>query len=322
MIALFALQLAVPLILIAWIGIAPQRSLLGLCMQVVATAIGLFAIALSGIWILPPWWSPYVFAGLLFLATLIAVRRRRPFPTLRPTGLGAWAVALLYVSIGGIAGAQASRAIAGRDPPADRMVDLAFPLAGATFLIVNGGSDPSVNGHTKTLDATVPRFRAWRGQSYGIDIVEVDRIGLRGDGVLPADPGAYRIYGAEVRAPCSGTVVSATNGLADMRVPEKDVAHLAGNHLILSCDDVDVVLGHLRSGSLKVAVGARVGAGDLLAEVGNSGNSDEPHLHMHAQEPGTYGEPMAGNPLPMRVGGRFLVRNDRVSIAATSDERP
>ena len=322
MIALFALQLAVPLILIAWIGIAPQRSLLGFCAQVGATAIGLFAAALSGIWMLPPWWSPYVYAALLSLTTLVALRRRGPFVTLKPTGLGAWAVVLLHLSLGGLAGAHASRAVAGRDPPADRMVELSFPLAGGTFLIVNGGSDPSVNGHMKTLDASVPRFRAWRGQSYGIDVVKVDRIGLRGDGVLPADPGAYRIYGAKVKAPCSGSIVSATDGLADMRVPAKDTAHLAGNHLILSCDDVDVVLGHLRPGTLKVVVGDRVRSGDLLAEVGNSGNSDEPHLHMHAQEPGTFNEPMAGNPLPMRVGGRFLVRNDRVSIAAGSDEGP
>jgi hypothetical protein len=47
--------------------------------------------------------------------------------------------------------------------------------------------------------------------------------------------------------------------------------------------------------------------------VGNSGNSDEPHLHIHAQRPGVLWDPFKGDPLPMRFEGRFLVRNDRIT---------
>ncbi|MGQ0696688.1 MAG: M23 family metallopeptidase [Panacagrimonas sp.] len=320
MIPLFALQFALPLILVAWIGVAPPRSLFGFWVQVAATALALFALALTGIWILPPWWAPCAFAGLLLLAIAVGLRRSRPFVSVIPSGLGAWSGTGLYLALGGIAVGQTSAGLAGRKPPPARMVELAFPLAGATYLIVNGGSEPSVNGHMKTLDAAVPRFRVWRGQSYGIDIVKVERFGLRANGLRPSDPSAYRIYGAEVFAPCAGEIVSATDGLPDMQVPKTDRDNMAGNHVILRCGNVDVLLGHFRPGSLKVALGASVEVGDDLAAVGNSGNSDEPHLHIHAQQPGTINEPMSGDPLPMRFGGRFLVRNDRVSIAVASDK--
>jgi murein DD-endopeptidase MepM/ murein hydrolase activator NlpD len=58
-----------------------------------------------------------------------------------------------------------------------------------------------------------------------------------------------------------------------------------GNHVILDLGDgVYAVFAHLRRGSLRVAKGDRVQAGDLLGEVGNSGNSSEPHLHFHLMD--------------------------------------
>ena len=99
-------------------------------------------------------------------------RGRRPFASVLPSGVGGWTVAALHLALGGVAVNQAALALAGRAPPPAKLVDLAFPLEGGTSLIVNGGSDLSINAHIKTLDAAVPRFRAWRGQSYGIDIVK------------------------------------------------------------------------------------------------------------------------------------------------------
>ncbi len=43
-----------------------------------------------------------------------------------------------------------------------------------------------------------------------------------------------------------------------------------------------VAVAHLKKGSLRVAAGDRVGAGDQLAECGNSGNSTQPHVHLQA----------------------------------------
>ena len=60
---------------------------------------------------------------------------------------------------------------------------------------------------------------------------------------------------------------------------------MLGNHVVLDLGDgVDAVLAHLRRGSLRVAKGQRVTAGEQVAECGNSGNSTEPHLHFQLMD--------------------------------------
>ncbi len=134
--------------------------------------------------------------------------------------------------------------------------------------------------------------------------------------MLPADPKAYGIYGARVLAPCAGLVLLAVDGLPDMRVPEVDRDHLAGNHVMLRWVDpntnADVLLGHLRPGSVQVRAGATVAVGDWLGSAGNSGNTGEPHLHIHPQRPGPAGAPLGGDPLPILFGVRLPVRGDRI----------
>lgn len=239
-----------------------------------------------------------------------------------PVAWSAWLCAGIFLVLGmtsvyGLVGALRSRTVL----PLAAM-NLSFPLGPGSYLIVNGGSDISTNAHLMTLDANVPRFRAWRGQSYGVDIVQLDALGLRAQGVLPADPKAYRIYGARVLAPCDGQVMLAVDGLPDMQVPDMDREHLAGNHVLLRCaakdaggndgTQADVLLGHLRPGSVQVRAGGTVAVGDWLGSVGNSGNTGEPHLHVHAQAPGPADAPLGGDPLPIRFNGRYLVRGDRV----------
>ena len=48
----------------------------------------------------------------------------------------------------------------------------------------------------------------------------------------------------------------------------------------------------------------------MIGQVGNSGNTSEPHLHIHAQRPAENDAFLSGEPLPIRLNGRFLVRND------------
>ena len=50
-------------------------------------------------------------------------------------------------------------------------------------------------------------------------------------------------------------------------------------------------------------VAALLAAGDPLGRVGNSGNTTEPHLHVHAVDPET------GQGVPVSFGGRSPVRN-------------
>ena len=308
----YAVQFAAPLILIAWLVWVPARSGLGFVVQVFGSVAALAVMALQGIWLLPPWWAPFVFVVALGMAAWLGSRHIRPFSSAVPRTLGAWIVMVLFVALGTISTYGAVIAWHSRTTPAVEVVNLAFPLEPGRYLVVNGGSNSSTNAHLETLDAGVPRYRAWGGQSYGVDLVALDGIGLRARGVQPADPRAYGIYGARVLAPCAGQVVIAVDRLPDMQVPEADRDHLAGNHVMLRCAEADVLLGHLQPGSVRVHAGVNVVAGDWLASVGNSGNTGEPHLHVHAQGPGPTEAPLGGDPRPIQFNGRFPVRGDLI----------
>ena len=111
----------------------------------------------------------------------------------------AWIVVVLFVALGTASINGTIIEFQSRTAPAG-VVNLAFPLEPGRYLVVNGGSNMSTNAHLETLNTELPRYRAWRGQSYGVDLVALDQFGLRTRGVQPADPRAYRIYGARAGA--------------------------------------------------------------------------------------------------------------------------
>ena len=90
MTSVFLLQLVLPLLVVTWLAFAPLKSKFGFFCQAVGTAVGLFGLALTGLWLFPPWWTPYALAGLLAMAVIVAWRRLRPFTTQLPLGWKAW----------------------------------------------------------------------------------------------------------------------------------------------------------------------------------------------------------------------------------------
>jgi pimeloyl-ACP methyl ester carboxylesterase len=98
--------------------------------------------------------------------------------------------------------------------------------------------------------------------------------------------------------------------LPDLPVPATDPHHPLGNHVVLDCAGTVVTLAHLRQGSLSVRQGQRVEQGTVVASVGNSGESREPHLAISARRRGT-ALLLGGEAMPMRFDGRYLTRNQR-----------
>ncbi|ABS21779.1 peptidase M23B [Bacillus cytotoxicus NVH 391-98] len=60
---------------------------------------------------------------------------------------------------------------------------------------------------------------------------------------------------------------------------------MVGNHIYIRLDETGtyLVLAHLKKGSVRVKKGQHIKEGTVVANVGNSGNSSEPHLHIHHQ---------------------------------------
>lgn len=315
MIALILLtQVAVPLALLIWLALVPAGSVSGFALQAAGTGAFLFALARVAQWAVPVWWLPWVYGGFWCLAVLAFLLRKGFVGVpLLPSGLWGWSGLALSLVLLGVGGWYGARALAGRSPPPVEVVEIANPFGPGNYLVGHGGSNTLVNGHMRTLDASVERFRPWRGQSYAVDFFGLGPWGLRARGWRPADPAAYAIFGAELRAPCEGVVVAAEGDMPDFEVPNDDPVNRLGNHVTLRCGAAEIVLAHMRGGSVVVAPGDRVAVGDRLGEVGNSGASTEPHLHIHAQRPAPDdATPISGEPLALRIDGRFLVRGDRL----------
>lgn len=304
-------QVVLPLALILAHGWVRPASAGALWLRVAGLALMCWLLALVGFWALPPWYTPHIFAALAVLASLIAWRRwqNRPATASRmrrhvEIGIAA-ALTFLFAM-------QIFPAIGGRQLPVGT-VDIAFPLAdtGHRYLVVNGGHHPMLNAHFMTLDN--PDYADYRGQSFAVDLIAIDGRGSRAERFLGgSDPAEYLIFGAPVLGPCDGEVIGAEGDMQDLPVPERDTERLEGNHLLIDCGNFIVLLAHLRQGSLLVGEGDAVRARHPVAEVGNSGQSGEPHLHVHAQRGTSTDAPLSGEPLPISFDGVFPVRNARL----------
>lgn len=316
------LQLVVPLGLVVHVAHGRRRDRMRLTLDAAFAALYLASIALAGLWLALPRWLVGAYGALLAGAVAIAVRRRPPgsagtgietAPREGPVGTGqARLAALPWVRTLGVlcAGAMLLYVLAGRRLLPGEPVDLVFPLSGGPYLVAAGGSNELLNPHVATLEGE--RFRPYRGQSYAVDVVGIGAWGSRRSLALSPDPEAFAVFGRPILAPCTGTVVRAADGQPDQLPPGRSPGSLEGNHVILACGEIRVLLAHMARGSVAAHVGDTVRAGDPLGCVGNSGNSDEPHLHIHAQRPGTDEEPLGGSPVPITFEGRRPVRNDRI----------
>lgn len=84
-----------------------------------------------------------------------------------------------------------------------------------------------------------------------IDLVAIGYRGSRDSRIFSQDPSACAVFGDTVHAECAGTVVRATDGYPDRLGPGSEPATLEGDHIILACDPVRVVLAHMQEGSVR-----------------------------------------------------------------------
>lgn len=146
-----------------------------------------------------------------------------------------------------------------------------------------GGRTVDVNYHTAYPDQ---RF------AYDLLIIE-DGSSYTGEGTANED---YHCFGVPILAPGAGTVVAAGDGVPDNVPGVMNPSQPLGNHVILDHGQGEFsVMAHFKLGTLQVAVGDVVAAGQQLGLCGNSGNSSEAHLHYHLQ---TTAVPFGGLGLP------------------------
>lgn len=164
-------------------------------------------------------------------------------------------------------------------------VVLGAPLKGRNWVALHGLSNASQHRRA------IPAFESlYLPERYAIDFFQTDAEGSLAKAPKTSDSD-YLSYGAEVLAVAEGTVSNVFDGAFDNAIASPvDPTTVApesvgGNYVVLSLDiGAYVYYSHLKAGSLKVKRGQRVARGEVIALVGNTGDSTAPHLHLHVAD--------------------------------------
>ena len=193
---------------------------------------------------------------------------------------------------------------------------IAPPLRGGRNWLVSEGPGNAHSHHWGSLLAlngvvTIP-------QRYAIDFVGLNARGhaieISPEKIRDSANADWFGYDSDVLAVADGIVRDARDGQPDGRPlnphPEGNdltARGLYGNFVVLEiAPGVFAHYAHLRPGSVRVRPGEHVHRGEVLAHLGDSGNSAAPHLHFHLSDKPVFEE---SEGLPFRFA-RFTNEGD------------
>lgn len=106
--------------------------------------------------------------------------------------------------------------------------------------------------------------------------------------------------GVDVFAAANGTVRGLRDGMPDVLFTDPGAPDITdrdcGNGLVIDHGDgIETQYCHMKQGSLRVQQGQSVVAGDLLGQVGLSGRTEFPHLHLSLRKDGIPADPFYTN---------------------------
>ncbi len=214
----------------------------------------------------------------------------------RKLGGGLRAVAFLWIDAEGAVPAVLSHRVTFRFESGDKSLDggrvtvrtvapvvLGPPLRGGRWVAANAPSNTSDHRRSISTVDGLPRI----SQRFAIDWVQLGEDGVPYHGDSKKNE-SWLGYGQDVLAVADATVASVKDGipqnipLAAERAVPITLDTIGGNDVILDLGEGRFAFyAHLQPGSLRVKPGDKVRRGQVLGLLGNSGNSDAPHLHLH-----------------------------------------
>ena len=178
----------------------------------------------------------------------------------------------------------------------DRARVIGAPLEGPRWVDVNGCC-AGPNSHRQAVNPINGAF--YVSERFAIDFAQLtaDKRLYQGD---PEQLSSYPSYGADILSVGRGVVVRTLDGIVDNvpvgSLPPFSLETVGGNYVVVDIGGGHFAFyAHLQPGSLTVEVGDRVTQGQVLGLLGNSGNSDFPHLHFHVTDSPS---PLASDGLP------------------------
>lgn len=125
-------------------------------------------------------------------------------------------------------------------------------------------------------------------ERYAIDWVVVDDQARRAIGAVDANA-SYLAFGKDIIAVADGVISHTRDGMPEQTPPHspsgQTVATAAGNYIMQDIGGGHYAFyAHLQPGSLRVTEGDHVTRGQVIALLGNTGNTTEAHLHFHVSD--------------------------------------
>ena len=299
--------LIVPLLLIVIISINRQPNILNWLLTVIS-----FGSVIAYMWATARWEMVGIYFRslfpILFLIACVFSYTRIKKPEIPPKKISVLLGFLLHSALIIFFSGLNWFSFKGYVSP-ENTIDFSSPFRSGKQIVLNGGSSPFTNGHFHV-----------RPQNYALDFVGLNNLGMRSSSIAGgAVLEDYIIYGEEVYSPLDGKVVVVVDKFDDLNPPETDIENLAGNHILIESQGIEILLAHFKKGSIRVSEGDLVTTNSLLGEVGNTGNTSEPHLHIHAEAGGDPKTILNGKAVPFTIDNQFLVRGDIIHSRKKSE---
>lgn len=157
---------------------------------------------------------------------------------------------------------------------------ISSPLKGERFVSANSTS--LINNHHPTYQLTY-KGKTMVPERYCVDWNKIDADGNPYSGDMSKCENWY-VYGQNVFAVSGGQVIAVKDGMPDQSPVgtlsnDLNLFNGDGNSVVIYIPGGYVIYGHFKPGSIAVKVGQFIQKGTLIGKVGNSGNSQAPHLH-------------------------------------------
>ncbi|BFT75467.1 M23 family metallopeptidase [Paenibacillus sp. P36] len=256
---------------------------------------------ISGDWIFISYYSRIITIILYVVVSFISIKRNLGKPWFRVKGVvrGGLRIILYSVSLLQlIVGMYAISIMIDSKKVEGDVLRLEFPLNNGVYFVASGGSHEILNHHYKHPS-----------QKFGIDIVKMNKFGLRGSFKMRFALEDFEIYAENVYSPVQGKVVKVIDRAQD-NFPGYYNSNSLGNVVVIESQGKFVFILHLMKNSILIKENQEVKVGQLLGKVGNSGKSFEPHLHIHATEKSN--NLFNGVPVSIMFDERILIKNSIV----------
>ena len=185
---------------------------------------------------------------------------------------------------------------------------IAAPLRGPQWWDANGCC--GMTAHRTAINPIDGEL--WGAERFAVDYVQLMPDGRLFDGTVE-NLQSYPYFGTDIHAVADGPVIAVLDGLPE-QIPGVTPTGLrldeyGGNHVVQDIGNGNFAFyAHLKTGSVAVQPGDRLSTGQVLGQLGNSGNTDAPHLHFHVMD----------GPDPLKADGLPFVIDEFRLTARTS----